>query len=295
VPPNYAGAEFAAQEAADRDPNNGEARELLRAAVGFRAVRIESAGAPVNASIKRLADAAGRPLASDGDAGRPLGLTPIAAELEPGVYAITFQRAGAQPQQATLAVARDARNDDLFVRLTLNTPEENMVLIPAGNVSLMGVVSVPAFSIDRFEFPNKAGALPRTGVTLLEAQGLCKQQGKQLCTSAQWLRACMGDGEWRYPYGKSYISQACATGFDAEAQKTPLPSGFFARCQTPAGVYDMSGNVAEWTDSDQQEQVFGGDWTSPTRYSDLTISCRARSLPEEVNKDRLGFRCCRGK
>jgi formylglycine-generating enzyme required for sulfatase activity len=120
------------------------------------------------------------------------------------------------------------------------------------------------------------------------------QQGKRLCTSAQWLRTCMGDEERRYPYGKAY-GRNCATGMDADAQKRPVMSGQYTQCRTPDGIYDMSGNVAEWTESDQQEIVFGGDWTSPVRYADLTVSCRARSLPEEVAKERLGFRCCKNK
>ena len=296
--PNYAGAEFAAQEAVDRDPDNAEARELLRAAIGIRAVTVGTSGEAAEVFAKRIVDGAGRQLAADAGSGLPLGRTPVSGkELEPGLYLITFQRAGRPQQQATLAVTRDAREEDLHLKITLNVSDENMALIRAGNVTLpqLGVVSLPAFAIDRFEYPNKAGTVPLTGVSRLEALNFCKQQGKTLCTSAQWLRACMGDEEWRYPYGKAYQSNMCATGFDGEAQKRPLPSGLFARCRTPDGVYDMSGNVAEWTDSDQQETVFGGDWTSTAKFADLTVSCRARAMPEEVNKDRLGFRCCKAK
>jgi len=298
VLPNYAGAEFAAQEAVDRDPENAEARELLRVAIGIRAVTIETNEEAAAVFARRIADGAGRQLPGDSGLGQPLGRTPVSGkELEPGLYLISFQRPNLPVQQATLSVARETREEDLRLRVTVNTPEENMVVIPAGNVTLpqLGIVGLQAFAIDRFEYPNKAGLAPLTGLSLLEARNHCKQQGKTLCTSAQWLRACMGDQERRYPYGKAYLSQTCATGFDFEAQKKPLPSGLFARCRTPEGVYDMSGNVAEWTESSQDEKIFGGDWTSPTRFADLTVSCRARSLPEEVNTDRLGFRCCKSR
>jgi hypothetical protein len=308
VPPNYAGAEFAAQEAVDRDPENTntEARNLLRLAIGIRAVSIDTNGEADGITIfaKRIAGIPG----SDTNfrqfgnwlsvPGIPLGRTPAQGkELDPGLYLISVQRANLPVQQATLSVTRDAREEDLRLRVTINTPEENMVLIRAGNVALpqLGIVSVQAFAIDRFEYPNKAGTAPLTGLSLLEAQNHCKQHDKTLCTSAQWLRACMGDEERRYPYGKAYLSQTCATGFDFEAQKRPLPSGLFARCRTPEGVYDMSGNVAEWTQSEQEEKIFGGDWTSPTRFADLTVSCRARSSPDEVNANLLGFRCCKAK
>lgn len=298
VPPNYAGAEFAAQEAVDRDPANAEARQLLRLAQGIRQVFLESTGEPAEVFARRILDGFGRVAPSDTPGpGKPLGKTPVdGRELEPGLYVLSFQRAGSGAQQATLLVGRESKDEDLSLRVTLNASEENMARIAEGSVSLpqQGPVKIPAFAIDRFEFPNKAGVVPLTGITRQEASEHCAQQGKKLCTSAQWLRACMGDEERRFPYGKVY-GRNCATGMDADAQKRPVLSGQYPLCRTPEGIYDMSGNVAEWTESDQQEIVFGGDWTSPARYADLTVSCRARSLPEEVAKEHLGFRCCKGK
>ena len=298
VPPNYSGAEFAAQEAVDRDPANGEARQLLRLAQGIRQIFIECVGDPTDVYARRILDAFGRVAPNDSTGlGKPLGKTPISGkELEPGLYVLSFQRAASGAQQATLLVGRESKDEDLSIRVTINAAEENMARIPEGSVSLpqQGPVKIPAFAIDRFEFPNKAGSVPLTGVTRQEASEHCGMQGKKLCTSAQWLRACMGDDERRFPYGKAY-GRNCATGMDADAQKRPVLSGQYPQCRTPEGIYDMSGNVAEWTESDQQEVVFGGDWTSPVRYADLTVSCRARSLPEEVAKEHLGFRCCKNK
>ncbi|HYG73445.1 MAG TPA: bifunctional serine/threonine-protein kinase/formylglycine-generating enzyme family protein [Planctomycetota bacterium] len=298
VSPNYAGAEFAAQEALDRDPQNAEARKLLRLATGIRAVQIDVAGDAANVFAKRIQDGFGRTLVNE--ASKDLGPTPVRGkELEPGFYIISFQRQGQGVQQATLSVGRESKEEDLELRISINSPDENMVRIAEGSVPIpqQGVVKVPAFSIDRFEYPNKAGAIPMTGIaTLMDAGEVCAQQGKRVCTSAQWLRACMGDDERRYPYGKVY-SRTCATGMDADVQKRAAMSGQFSKCRTPEGIYDMSGNVAEWTDGSgtQEEIVFGGDWTSPARYADLTVSCRARSLPEEVAKDHLGFRCCKNR
>jgi sulfatase modifying factor 1 len=156
---------------------------------------------------------------------------------------------------------------------------------------------VPAFAIDRFEFPNRAGEVPQAGVaTMAEAIGLCRSKGKELCTSAQWVRACAGDAKRSFPYGEGYISQACAAGMDREAQHSPLVSGLYSRCRTPEGVYDMSGNDSEWTEGpSDKEIIFGGDWTSPTQYAKDFLSCRARSLPPPPNgdKERLGVRCCK--
>ncbi len=298
-PPNFAGAEFAAQEAVDRDPKNEEAIRLLNIARGFRSVSVDCTGGPADVYARRVLDEAGRVAPSDAPGlGKPLGRTPLTKGLGSGLYVLTFKRAGIAPQQATLLVTREARDEDLALKLAINTSEENMALIPAGSVALpqQGVAKVPAFAIDRFEYPNRAGAAPGTGVLSIEkARELCAMQGKTLCTAAQWLRACMGDTERRYPYGDVYVSRRCAAAMDADAQKTPMLSGQFALCRTPEGIFDMSGNVAEWTDTEQQESVFGGDYTSTTRYPELTLSCRARSLPEEVAKERRGFRCCKNK
>ena len=300
--PNYASAEFAAQEALDRDPGNVRARELLHAAAGIRKVTVDTEPEGVQVFAARIVDALGRQLRHDpGDLGKDLGLTPVQnKELEPGTYILTFHHAGNAAQQATLAVSRDTSEEWLHFTLPLYAKEENMAWIHEGNVSLpqVGVTRIPAFAIDRFEYPNKAGVVPTTGVSLLEAQGLCREKNKQLCTSGQWLRACMGDKERRYPYGKDYISQTCAAGFDANVQKQPMLAGIFTRCHTPDGIYDMSGNAAEWTDSehgdsDSQETVFGGDWTSSFSVPDITISCRGRRLAAEVSKEQLGFRCCK--
>ena len=296
--PNYAGAEFAAQEAVERDPKNEEARQLLRLASGIRAVRIDVSGDAAEVFARRIQDGLGRGVISD--QAKSLGATPVRGkELEPGFYVLSFHRQGLPVQQATMTVGRESKEEDLEIRITINAPDENMVRIGEGTVPIpqQGVIKVPAFAIDRFEFPNKAGGVPTTNVlTLVDAGEICAQQGKRVCTSAQWLRACMGDDERRYPYGKTY-SRTCATGLDAEAQKRAPLSGQYSKCRTPEGIYDMSGNVAEWTEGTgtQDEIVFGGDWTSPARYADLTVSCRARSLPEEVSKEHVGFRCCRNK
>ncbi|HYF51175.1 MAG TPA: protein kinase [Planctomycetota bacterium] len=301
--PNFSGAEFAAREALKRQKDNADARALLNTALGIRAVNIEAAGAPADVYARRILDRAGRQLPGDPeDKGTLLGKTPIKGkELEPGLYVVTLQRKDAGAQQYTLWVSRDARDDDLQIRAAMNTAEENMALIPEGNVILpqLGAQKIGAFLIDRYEFPNRAGQMPESGFTAVEimskARRKCGDAGKKVCTSSQWLRACMGDGDRRYPYGKSYVPNTCATGYASESQRRPFVSGYFSRCQTPEGVYDMSGNVAEWTETEQTETIYGGEWTSLTGVPDLTVSCRARLLTSEGNPDRLGFRCCKPK
>jgi serine/threonine protein kinase len=296
--PNYGAAEYAARLALKRDPENAVARKKLRDAVGVRAVTLEVVGPQCDVFARRIFDGNRRIVKNEPE--RPLGKTPVRGqEFEPGLHILNFQRPGSL-QQATVWVSRDAKDEDLTVKITINAYEENMVIIPEGMARppQRDYVKVRAFAVDRFEYPNKAGVEPLTGIAPMEARGYCEKLGKKVLTSAQWVRACSGDSERPYPYGKVYASGVCATGYDIDAQERPFVSGFFSRCRTPEGIYDMSGNVAEWTEGDQQDTDFGGDWTSEAKYALSTVSCRASSSSQAQTEDgrkeyrrRLGFRC----
>jgi formylglycine-generating enzyme required for sulfatase activity len=110
----------------------------------------------------------------------------------------------------------------------------------------------------------------------------------------EWEQACAGAGERAFPYGPRYDAASCVSaGVAAGAE--PLPAGSHAACVTPAGVADLSGNVAEWTDSaydaDTPRKVIrGGYW----RQAGDRVSCRARDyfLPGQGGAAYIGFRCC---
>jgi len=154
------------------------------------------------------------------------------------------------------------------------------------------MVRVDSFFIDRFEFPNRAGAAPLTGVDYDRAVELCGRQGKRLCSEDEWARACAGASGRDFPYGASYTEGACAAG---KGVKRAQPAGAFARCQTVEGVADLSGNVAEWTSSTlkpgaPQRVVRGGSWDQ----RGALVSCGARDyfLPGVGGAKHIGFRCC---
>ena len=293
TPPNFPAAQAFAEEALARDPGHAEAIAIKKKAIGIRAVNI-SANVEADVFLRPLADAQGRPL-DQAVKPVPLGKTPIRDyEMSPGLYLLTFERPDAEPQETTLLVAREG---DPSVRISLGPGERNMVRISQGEVTMPveGRRTVPAFAIDRYEFPNRAGQVPQHGVeSLLEARALCERAGKRLCSTAEWFRACMGDEQRKWPYGESYLSGACAVGFDPDAQREPYPSGWFPRCRTPDGVSDMSGNVSEWTDGpEDSEIILGGDWTDSLRWAETYISCRARQIPRLINRGRAGVRCCK--
>ncbi|MCK6472650.1 MAG: protein kinase [Planctomycetes bacterium] len=300
LPPNFQAAQAFAELALEHDAENAAAQKLRREAIGFRAVQIETPGVKANVAARRIAFVPGQPLPKDVEEQsrqKDLDTTPVrAVELPPGLYVLTFTAAGMQPQEATLLVSRTS---DTALRLPLGAAEQNMVRIPAGRVSVpfQGDLEVGAFLIDRYEYPNRAGSVPKTEVlTLVEAKRLCEAQGKMLCSRAQWMRACMGDEQRAFPYGTSWDNRRCATGYEPGDRDyaRPFASGAFPLCRTAEGVYDMSGNVSEWTLGEPSDEiVLGGDWTENVRAPDLTLSCRAGQEPDLVNKNRAGLRCCK--
>lgn len=299
--PNFAGAEFAAQEAADRDPKNEEARMILREARGVRKVTFtaEQRGTtPIECEVfaRKISDSPPR-TAQPGvpSLGTKLGNAPLeGAELEPGFYIVSFVRKNMPPQQATFSFTRESPENELFLSLPMDAKDENMARIAAGESNAGGrTVKVPAFAIDRYEFPNRPGIEPLTGISLIEARQACEKQGKKLCTQAQWTLACTGESAHRFPYGENYASGRCATGFDGSAQTHPLFSGYFTRCKTADGVFDMAGNAAEWADGGAGEVLLGGDWTGSIKTPDLSGSCRTAQSSDDVSKERRGFRCCK--
>ncbi len=151
---------------------------------------------------------------------------------------------------------------------------EDMVYIPEGN-----------FCIDRYEYPNKRGVLPRNKVSILEARQLCHQYGKRLPTISEWRQACMGPHGYKYPYGNKRRKKFCNVG-----RRKLMPSGSFPRCKSAYGVYDMSGNVFELVEG--YPKALGGGHINPLHR----CSCNAetgRSVTNSWTNRDVGFRCAK--
>ena len=142
-----------------------------------------------------------------------------------------------------------------------------------------------AYCIDRYEYPG-AGSTPRTRVSMTAAEGLCKSRKKRLCSDREWRKACRGRGGAAFPYGRTFNPNKCNTEDADEEERSITASGRFRGCRSAWGVYDMSGNVAEWTGG---QTVRGGDSSA----SDEEAACSAggRSAPSTA-RSSIGFRCC---
>jgi hypothetical protein len=142
--------------------------------------------------------------------------------------------------------------------------------------------------MDRYEWPDSEGAVPRAFVDHAEAEDSCRAAGKRLCSAAEWKEACQGpDGE-PYPYGARYRENDCPAKETAAAR-----SGRFPVCRSYYGMYDMTGNLWEWTSTPAPDSDFymvaGGNWTTG---NDATCRLSKYSFYPKVRYPFVGFRCC---
>jgi len=163
--------------------------------------------------------------------------------------------------------------------------------IAAGCDPSMVVVKVGTmhFCIDRYEWPNRKGALPQAYVSYYQAQDSCYTLNKRLCSAEEWAIACSGPYSSKYPYGQRYERYGCTTH-----DTTVVSSGKKPECRSFFGAYDMSGNIAEWTATKSVENsafyyVAGGFWESGPKSG--CFDKRYSYYPQNQHNP-VGFRCC---
>ncbi|MBI4705370.1 MAG: SUMF1/EgtB/PvdO family nonheme iron enzyme [Deltaproteobacteria bacterium] len=177
-----------------------------------------------------------------------------------------------------------------------------------------GRPAVLRFCIDRYEYPNIAGARPVVMVDYFQAERACRLEGKRLCEVEEWTFACEGREIWPYPYGLERDAAACnfdrgyrqpdlgafarphEVSIEVERLDQRVLSGAPARCTSPFGVHDMTGNVDEWAHDPRGSRhkppydtaLKGGYWGP----------IRARCRPQTGSHNgwfrfyQVGFRCC---
>ncbi len=154
---------------------------------------------------------------------------------------------------------------------------------------------IKGFCVDQYEFPNARGQLPRVSVTWEEALSACEESGKRLCSEKEWERACKGNKNSRYSYGKSWQEGICNTEDQRGKDSAVAEVGNYKECKTDLGIFDMSGNVAEWTDksgsaASTNPVVKGGAFDRAGYWS----RCAARLVsPPSFKLPSVGFRCCK--
>ena len=171
----------------------------------------------------------------------------------------------------------------------ISTPVANPLPspVPVGECAL-GMVALDRpypYCIDLYEYPG-GHTVPRTSVSLSDARQVCATRGLRLCTDVEWDQACRGPAQASFPYGQSYDPLRCNTA--GKAPGVIRPTGSMPRCRSAAGVYDMSGNVAEWSASGAQR---GGSAFVGPPHGRCSHAVRNGNL---AGADDVGFRCCGG-
>ena len=149
---------------------------------------------------------------------------------------------------------------------------------------------------------SEAGHYP-TIVSWREAAQLCGHFGYRLCTSDEWQDICdgvPGDGGSTYSVIESpdvYVPGSCVFTHTQHGGMVPLQrTGSKPWCTTPGGVYDLLGNVWEWTDPGQRDASGQPitDKRGGAHYSRGLSSCSHSSVgthgPAWLGS--VGFRCC---
>jgi Sulfatase-modifying factor enzyme 1 len=199
---------------------------------------------------------------------------------------------------------------------------------PADMVPIDGTPSDPeqgvkasddgGYCIDRYEAPNERGAKPLAFQTAQDGEAWCHARGKELCTEAQWDRACEGTEHRRFPYGSAHVDGACnddkhgifvrwgvlatypkpTAMAEAERLYQAEPSGSRDSCVSEEGVFDMTGNVAEWVTSSFSFSKYGhvikGCYWSGC-FGEKHPHCGFVNgvHPGSFRSYEVGFRCCK--
>jgi formylglycine-generating enzyme required for sulfatase activity len=151
---------------------------------------------------------------------------------------------------------------------------------------------------------------PVVGVSWKEAVKFCKWKGKRLPTEAEWEKASRGKRRVIYPWGNE-LPDKTKVNFKEQVNKT-TPVGSYEAGKSDYGVYDLSGNVAEWThdwhlaeyylfspkanpkghEKGQYKVIRGGNWRNTPH--DVNMVYRNATLPTVRNKT-VGFRCVKSE
>ncbi len=130
---------------------------------------------------------------------------------------------------------------------------------------------------------------PVTGISLDAARHYARWAGKRLPTKDEWERAARGKYRRDFPFGNSLDRAACncQTGTVGRVGSHP-------RDRSPYGVFDLGGNVAEWTvgTTGSMAVIKGGSFDLP-RYRAMVAAEGRR--PADLPHADVGFRCAKSK
>jgi len=207
-------------------------------------------------------------------------------------------------------VERDA------LRVCVDRYEASLVEVKASGEEAPWSAYVSPPSSRTFKAVSQPGVVPQGYISRNQAEAACFAAGKRLCTSSEWRVACEGPERTTWTYGEKEDPDACNThGVNPLSRLFGGPSkimwkrmemnnpalnkmpgtvaatGTFAKCTNDFGVYDMVGNLHEWTS--EQKGVFRGGYYRDTHENGQGCKYATKAHASSYHDYSTGFRCCR--
>lgn len=242
-------------------------------------------------------------------------------------------------------VAAEKKRSSGSSRPGLDGDHKDMILVPAGEFTMGSndwwpksgpehKKNVDSFYIDKYEVTNKKYKVfvdsdghrppehwdgnkvpdarenhPVVYVNWFDAEAYCKWTGKRLPTETEWEKAARGTDKRVFPWGDKFSRDKANT--PQLGNEDTMPVGKFESGKSPYGVYDMAGNVWEWTSDwflpypgnshpdenygEMYKVVRGGSWYDCTYYK-CGISAPTYNrifFNPSTRNNNFGFRCAK--
>jgi hypothetical protein len=166
----------------------------------------------------------------------------------------------------------------------------------------------------RIRAKSAPNAVPQGYVSQIQAGKACAEAGKRLCKDDEWVLACKGSKGTQFPYGNTEKRGTCNDHRDehpaaqyleshdlsvftklehpciSQVPDSLLPGGSKTGCATPEKLFDMVGNLHEWT-ADPAGTFRGGYYVDTwlNGHGCDYVTTRHDAVYWDYS---IGFRCC---
>jgi formylglycine-generating enzyme required for sulfatase activity len=153
-------------------------------------------------------------------------------------------------------------------------------------------------------FPEDWANKPVTWVSLEDARAYAAWAGKRLPHEWEWQYAAQSTDARLYPWGNAWKEAAVPPPDHGRTQRPPSEVTAYPQGASPFGIFDLVGNVSQWTDEFRDEhtraaiirgaaayQPHGSIWYFPQTYR---LDEHEKLLLIAPSRDRaatIGFRC----